>query len=397
MNKSINMKKLKKLNKSVFFLFALILSGLVFSACQSDDPIKVRNQSIQKLYKNGSVKIAVSNSFEYNKSQMWNGVLLAQEKINKEKLLPVNIELVKYDDGGDSVKGITTAYDITSDPEICAVIGHGYSDISLPCSLIYQYYGILTFNFISTVHSLTERNNPLIFSNMPDDNHFGNELPIICEKNGYSNVIIYYLENTSGTSLSNSFEMNCNKHGISVVSRDSYDITTSTQEFERMAKRWKNNFLFDAVFIAGRMPYIKDIIEVLRNNGIDCPVVGADPFDDPLLTQTLTSKENGRIFAVSNYDEENKNPKFQEFYNSFIEKYAVQPDQEALQAYDALMVLADAIRNAGSAVPVEIASALHEGSWNEASGPYSFTATGAIQNKKLTQKVFKDGKFVQFD
>ena len=131
MNKSINMKKLKKLNKSVFFLFALILSGLVFSACQSDDPIKVRNQSIQKLYKNGSVKIAVSNSFEYNKSQMWNGVLLAQEKINKEKLLPVNIELVKYDDGGDSVKGITTAYDITSDPEICAVIGHGYSDISL--------------------------------------------------------------------------------------------------------------------------------------------------------------------------------------------------------------------------------------------------------------------------
>ena len=204
MNKSVNM--IKKLNKSAVFLF-VILCGIFLSACQSDDPIKVRNQSIQKLYKKGAVKIAVANSFEVNKSKMWEGILLAQEKISRENLLPVNLELVKYDDGGDSVKGITTAYDITSDPEICAVIGHGYSDISLPCSLIYQFYGLLTFNFISTVHNLTERNNPLIVSNMPNDTDFGNEISKICEQNDYKNVIIYYLENTSGTSLSNSFEI----------------------------------------------------------------------------------------------------------------------------------------------------------------------------------------------
>lgn len=390
MNKNKNMKS--RLNKYVFFLFVMLLSGFL-SACKSDDPIKVRNQAIQKLYKNGAVKIAVANSFEYNKSKMWEGVLLAQEKINSENFLPVKIELVKYDDGGDSVKGITTAYNISSDSEISAVIGHGYSDISLPCSLIYQYYGILTFNFISTVHNLTERNNPLIVSNMPDDSDFGNEISKICEKNGYKNVIIYYLENTSGTSLSNSFEMNCNKRGISVVSRDSYDITTATVEFERMAKRWKNNFIFDAIFIAGRMPCIQQIIEVLRSNEIDCPIVGSDPFDDPLLTENLSSSENGRIFAVSNFDEESENPKFQEFYTSFVRKYSDEPDQEALQAYDALMVLAGAIKAAGSALPVEIANTLHQKSWNEASGPYSFTESGAVQNRKLTQKVFKDGKF----
>lgn len=390
MNKSMNM--ICRLNKAVIFLFVIFFSGFL-SACKSDDPIKVRNQAIQKLYKNGTVKIAVSNSFEVNKSKMWEGVLLAQDKINKDNLLPVKLELVKYDDGGDSVKGMTTAYDIASDPEICAVIGHGYSDISLPCSLIYQYYGILTFNFISTVHKLTERNNPLIFSNMPNDSDFGDEISKICENKGYKNVIIYYLENTSGTSLSNSFEMNCNKRGISVVSRDSYDITTSTLEFERMSKRWKNNFIFDAIFIAGRMPHIQQIIEVVRNNGIDCPIVGSDPFDDPLLTASLPSSENGRIFAVSNFDEESDNPGFQEFYTSFVKAYSEEPDQEALQAYDALMVLAGAIRNTGSAVPVEIAKTLHQKSWNEASGPYTFTESGSIQNRKLTQKVFKDGKF----
>ena len=251
----------------------------------------------------------------------------------------------------------------------------------------------MTFNFISTVHKLTERNNPLIVSNMPNDDDFGNEISKICEDKGFKNVIIYYLENTSGTSLSNSFEMNCNKRGISVVSRDSYDITTSTLEFERMAKRWKNHFIFDAIFIAGRMPGIQQIIEVIRDNEINCPIVGSDPFDDPLLTEKLSPAENGRIFAVSNFDTENENPKFKEFYNSFIEKYSEEPDQEALQSYDALMVLADAILNTGSALPFEIAKTLHQQSWNEAAGPYSFTSSGAVQNKKLTQKVFNNGKF----
>ncbi|MBR0496755.1 MAG: hypothetical protein IJJ71_11330 [Treponema sp.] len=66
---------------------------------------------------------------------MWEGALLAQDKINVDGLLPVHLELVKFDDGGNSISGMTTAYQIASDNEICAVIGHGYSDISLPCSI----------------------------------------------------------------------------------------------------------------------------------------------------------------------------------------------------------------------------------------------------------------------
>jgi len=384
---------MKKNNFLIFVLISIILA--FFSSCNDDDPIKARQNAIKRLYKNGSVKIAVANSFEQNQSKMWEGVLLAQEKINNGGLLPVHLDVVKFNDGGDTISGMTTAYEIASDSEICAVVGHGYSNISLPCSLIYQYYGLLTFNFISTIHVLTERNNPLIFSNMPNDNNFGAEIAKLCDKKGYKNIIIYYLENTSGTSLSNAFEINCNKRGITIVSRDSYDITTSQQEFERMVKRWKNNFMFDAIFLAGRMPLIQEIISILRQNGINCPIVGSDPFDDPLLTENLSKEENGRIFAVSNYDVESEHPRFKEFYSSFKEKFGTEPDQEALQAYDALMVLAEAITRAQCANPTEIATILRRGIWNEAAGSYTFTTSGAVQNRNLTPKVFKDGKFVK--
>lgn len=384
------------MKKYSFLLYiSLSFSFAFFSSCKSDDPIKSRQAAINRLFKNGSVKIAIANSFEQNQTKMWEGALLAQEKINAEGLLPGRLELVKFDDGGTSISGMSTAYQIASDEEICAVVGHGYSDISLPCSLIYQYYGILTFNFISTIHALTERNNPLIFSNMPSDSKFGEEIARLCDKKGFKNVIIYYLENTSGTSLSNAFEINCSKRGIAVVSRDSYDITTSEQEFERMAKRWKNNFLFDAIFLAGRMPLIQQIISILRESGINCPIVGSDPFDDPLLTDQLGPSENGKIFAVSNYDVESQNPRFKEFYSSFKEKFGGEPDQETLQAYDALMVLANAIKMADSAKPNDIAGILHRYIWLEAAGSYTFDQSGAVQKRKLTTKVFNNGKFIK--
>ena len=384
---------MKKIFIWIFKIFSLFALSLCLFSCLEDDPVKIRQAAVRRLYKHGSVKIAIANSFSTNKTDMWDAALLAQETINSQGICPVKIDLVKCDDGGTSISGTKKAYEIASDNEIAAVIGHGYSDISLPCSIIYQYYGILTFNYISTIHSLTDRNNPLIFSNMPDDLDFGERIARLCEKNGYKRVLIYYLENTSGTSLSNAFELSCNNLGIEIVSRESYDITTRHQTFERSVKRWKNNFMFDAVFLAGRMPSLKDIILIFRENGITCPIVGADPFEDPLLTESLPESENGKIFAVSNYNISSKNIQFQEFLNSFRNKYGRDPDQEALQVYDALFVIARAINESWTAVPSELAESLRSGVWYEAAGPYTFNQDGSIKGRRLTTKVFKNSAF----
>ena len=134
----------------------------------------------------------------------------------------------------------------------------------------------------------------------------------------------------------------------------------------------------------------------MRENGVDCPIVGADPFDYPLLTENLDSSENGRIFAFSNFNVSTKNIKFRDFYVSFTQKYGYEPDQEALQVYDALLVLAKAIALADSPVPSKVAEILHSRLWFEAAGPYSFWPNGAIRGRELTVKVFNNGKFEEF-
>lgn len=374
-------------------LFAILFAALALCSCKNDDPLKARASAIKRLYKKGGAKIAVANSFGFNKSLMFQGAELAIDQIEKNNICPVKIQLIQSDDGGNSTDGTLKAYELAGDNEVCAVIGHGYSDISLPCSLIYQYYGILHFNFISTLHAITERNNPFVFSNMPSDTDFGNAAAELCERNEYKNVIIYYLENRSGTSLSNSFELNCSKLGINIASRESYDTTASEQEIERDLKRIKNNFSFDSIFLASRMPDIKNIIELARKNGITCPIVGADPFDDPILAAALAKEEDGKIFCVSNFNEDSQSEAFVEFRAAFTSKYGIEPDQEAAQAYDALMVLAKSIAIASSALPQDLAKVMKSGTWKEAAGPYDFMENGGIKNRSLTQKVFKNGKF----
>ena len=386
---------MKKLN-SVFFniIFTAIFSLFALSSCSSDDPVKIRNSAIHKLYNHGSVKIIAANSYELNKTLMWEGLLLARDKIEQDNLCPVKIDLIKVDDTGNPMNALSIAHKIASDNEVSVVIGHGYSDITVPCSLIYQYYGIMTFNFISTTNTLTDRTNPLLVSNIPNDTDFGKEISNLCFQNGYKSMLVYYLDNNPGVSISNSFELNCNKFGISIVSRESFDLNTDSIEFDRTIKRWKNNFVFDAIFVTGRMPIINDIIVSLRENDINCPIIGSDSFDDPLLTKNFTENENERVFTVSNYNPESTTPAFKEFYQNFKRKYRKEPDQEALQAYDALIVIARGIKSANSAIPTDIMGALRNKPFSEAAGPYSFNNKGQIVGRKLTAKVFKDEEFV---
>lgn len=386
------MKSLK--NKILTILIAAAFFLIALSSCSSDDPVKIRNSAITHLYNRGSVKFVAANSFELNKSLMWEGLLLAKEKIEKENLCPVNIDLVKVEDSGDPITALSVAHQIASDKEVSVIIGHGYSDITLPCSLIYQFYGILTFNFISTTDTLADRTNPLFISNIPNDMVFGREIANLCSQNGYKNPIIYYLDNNPGVSISNSFELYCNKLGISIVSRESFDLNTDSMEFDRIIRRWKNNFAFDSIFITGRMPIIKDIIDSIRKNDINCPIIGSEAFDDPLLTNALNEEEDGKIFTVSNYNTESTNPAFIEFYESFKQKFNREPDQEALQAYDALIVIAKGIQMADSALPSDIVNTLKNKTFSEAAGPYTLSKDGKISGRKLTDKVFEKGEFV---
>lgn len=385
---------MKNTKKIAGFLVAFAATVFLIS-CHSDDPVKNRNKNIEKLYKKGIVKIAAVTSFGKEKSMLLDGIELALDEIRNENLIDKEIQLDIYEDKAREKEALTIAYQIAGDEGTAAVIGHDYSDISKSCSLIYQYYGILMMNAQSTLPSLTSEDNHLVFRNLPADDAAGREAARFCRKNDIDKVIIYYADRTYGNSLANSFELAAGKYNVEIISRDSYQIGVAEKFHDRKAKSWDNSFVFDGIFLAGSMPDILTIVKCIRQRGINVPIIGADSFENPLFFQELPESENGKIFAVSNFDLESENPAFVDFRNKFNQKYGKEPDLNACQGYDALMVYVKAVKKAGSALPEEVAKALRSENWNEAAGPYTFNARGEVEGKELTDKVLMNGKLIK--
>lgn len=79
----------------------------------------------------------------------------------------------------------------------------------------------------------------------------------LCADQGFSRIIIYYLNKASSNSLANSFELNAMGKKISIVSRDSYELTTpeengrifSVSNFDIHSDEWRRSGLRGSIYV----------------------------------------------------------------------------------------------------------------------------------------------------
>lgn len=395
--------------KKIILLTIMALAGtILFSSCKikierifydifnaTDDPTIIRERAIKRnMEDNKKIKIGLASSWTQNITDAHDAVMLALDEVNSgKKILGCDIELIEEDDMAKINQGTRVAYKLSEDKEICAVLGHAFSDISASASLVYNYYGILMFSPISSSHSITKQKDSLIFRNVPDDSYFGKVAADFCDYKGWKNIAIYYADLTFAESIANSFELGCGTKNISIATRDNFSLYQTETEYRNLFRRWKNNYKFDSIFIIGNMPNIEIIINEIRNAGITQPILGSDAFDDPRLINKYLDKENETLYTITTFDEESQNVKFLEFVKKFEEKYGHVPDQEGIQWYDAFCVLTKAIEKAGSPEPKKVAEVLRNETWNEAAGPYTFDNHGDVQGKALVIKTIQDGVY----
>jgi branched-chain amino acid transport system substrate-binding protein len=82
----------------------------------------------------------------------------------------------------------------------------------------------------------------------------------------------------------------------------------------------------------------------------------------------------------------------QAFVSKFRKRYGRDPDTWAAQAYDALYILAKAVRTTGSANPLDLSYAIrYMDSWEGANGRYKFDSNGELEDKPIYLNVFRNG------
>ena len=372
-------------------VFFTILMLSIFCCQQRDEK---QERAFRAARAKGDIVIGAVASWDSNKT-LWQGIELAVDEVNaKGGVLGRKIRIIKKDDKGSVDEGRFVAQSFACNPDMVAVIGHVDSYISIPASIIYEYYGLVMFSPLSTAPELTVRDGfKLIFRNVPTDKDIARQLAKFAIDMGYQEMVVCFLENAYGRGLARAFEKQFEKTGGTIIDTISYDSLSDAGYFRKSLTTWRDNFSFDAIFLAGTVPQAAEFISEAGKLGIKVPVMGGDGLLSPDLWETGGNRAEGTIVAAF-YNPDDPKPMVQQFNRAFRKKYKRLPDDDAAQGYDAVKLIAASIKKAGTTVPCKIADALRlTKNQMGVTGSHTFNERGDVINKAIIIKVVRNNKF----
>jgi len=323
------------------------------------------------------------------------GLDLAVEEVNKSGgVLGRKLRLRREDDRESVDSGRMVAERLSSDRSVVAVIGHLQSYVTIPAAAIYDANGIVLLSPTSTDPELTAHAYRRVFRTTFTDRSVGYHMAEYAAARGYKRVAIYYVRNDYGRGVSNAFEERASDLGITVADRQSYDAEGGGADdaFATRFRQWAH-LDADALLVAGEVPLAGTLIAQARKAGVRLPVLGVDAMGSPELMATGGQAVEGAVVPTVFHPDETR-PEVKEFTSNFQTRYGVAPDAGSALGYDAVWLLARAIRAAGSSAPDEIARALHAARDSKGvTGALTFDATGDLTDRPLEKMVVHHGRF----
>jgi len=246
----------------------------------------------------------------------------------------------------------------------------------------------------STAPKLTEQGHKRLFRSIPSDAEVARQTADFAYAQKYKKIIIYYINTSYGLGLANSFERRSEEtEDMEIVERISYDPTERNESLRSTIRNWKD-IEFDAIFLAGEVPKAGEIIAEIRKLGITNPILGGDGLDSSELWEIGGEAVEGTI-AASFFNPQDSKEEVQNFIKSFEKKNGGVPDLWAVQGYDAVNLLAYAMKKAGSTVPDKVAEVLRSTKdWKGVAGNYTFDDKGDMINPKIVLKEVQNSTFV---
>ena len=114
----------------------------------------------------------------------------------------------------------------------------------------------------------------------------------------------------------------------------------------------------DAIFVPGYYQEVGLIIRQARQLGLNIPLFGGDGWEAPELLQIAREAAEGTYYTT-HYSPQAESPEVQKFVSAYKAKYNNEvPDAMAALGYDSAIVLADAIKRAGSTEGAKLRDAL---------------------------------------
>lgn len=323
--------------------------------------------------------------------QARDGALLAVEQINKKGgVLGKQIKLVTMDDQAKAPESMNVVQKLIQQEKVTALVSGSYSTPTKTVAPVVQQAKIPMVVAYAVNPAITQGGNSVFRAIYAGPAQGAAMAEYAVKEKKLKKIAVLNVNNDYGNTNGEGFANQVKKLGGEVViSRNFVD---GTKDFKALltAVKEKNP---EAIYIGSYYNEAAQICSQARQLEITVPIFGDDGFDSPKFIELGGKSVEGAIFTTPFFREEPRQI-VQDFIKAYKEKYNREPDMLSAQAYDSVLVLADAIKRANSTDKEAIRKALSETKGFEGvTGKFSFDDKNEVIKPVIITKV-ENGKFV---
>lgn len=274
-----------------------------------------------------------------------NGTLMAIEELNSAGgVLGKKIKLTTEDDQSKAGEAATVVRKMISRDRVVAVLGEVASSRSLEAAPICQQAKIPMISPASTNPKVTEVGD-YIFRVCFIDPFQGTVLAKYALAKGWKRVaILTDVKQDYSVGLSQFFKSYFVANGGVLLGEQSY--SSGDKDFKAQLTAIKSAQP-DAVLASGYYTESGLIARQARELEVTVPFLGGDGWDSPSLIEVAGKAMEGCVFS-NHFSVEDSSPAIQAFLKKYRERFKSEPDAMSALGYDSAMILADAIKRAGT-------------------------------------------------
>lgn len=320
-----------------------------------------------------------------------NGAVLAVEELNIKGLeiggAKVKFQLLAEDDAADPKQGAIVAQKLV-DAKVNGVIGHLNSGTTIPASKLYADAGIPQISGSATNPKYTQQGFKTAFRVMANDVQQGKVLGEFAAKQGVKTVAVVDDRTAYGQGLADEFKKAAEAAGLKVVATEyTNDKATDFKAILTKIKSTKAELVFYGGMDAQGGPMAKQMKEL----GIKAKFLGGDGVCTPEFMKLGGEAAEGNYCSLPGMPLE-KLAKGPEFKERFTKKFNADIQLYSPYVYDAVMVMADAMKRADSVDPAKYLPAIGQTKYDGVTALIEFDAQGDLKGGAISIYQYKGGK-----
>ena len=337
-------------------------------------------------------------------NRMDNGARMAVEEINAAggiaSLGGAPLELVSADSTGAADVGASEAERLIGDG-VSAIIGTYQSAVTTNVAAIAERDGVPLVIDVAVADSILDQGYANVFRIQPNATSMGaNGAKFLNELGGGEIKTVAYLHDDTGfgVSVAEAFAAAAGQYGIEVITDIAYAPFSVTDLTTEMAQAAAGSP--DVIVITGY--YNDGLLAARAATDLEVDVmaivgIAQGAFHTPQFVADFGA--DSELFFNSNYHFNSSDPKVAAVLEKFEATYGEPMDTEAMLAYQAIYVIADALERAGSSDPADVRAALATTNLTDHflayPGPITFDETGENVNAEPVLMQVIDGAVQQ--